>query len=84
MITDERGYVAIKYRNPVPRVERGHAFVVKNHLSIAWVPPAIAAQLLRRRRNCPRCGGKVFTFASEAEVNTWRYGHPTRKPEGAP
>jgi len=79
MITNESGEVAIKYRNPVPRVEGEYAFVVKYHLSIAFVPPALAHALVRRRSNCGGCGDKrMFFFASQAEVNHWLYGDPRR------
>ena len=69
MVTNESGEVAIKYRNPVPSVEGNYAFVVKYHLSIAFVPPALAEVLVRRRGNCRTCSRHLFTFASQAEVN---------------
>jgi len=78
MITNESGEVAIKYRNPVPRVEGKYAFVVKYNLSIAFVSPALAEGLVRRRGNCRTCGKPLFTFASQAEVNHWLWGDPRR------
>lgn len=78
MITNESGEVAIKYRNPTPRIEGDYAFVVKYHLSIAFVSPAFAEVLVRRRGNCRTCSKHLFTFASEAEVNHWLWGNPRR------
>lgn len=80
--TNESDQVAMKYRNPIPHVVDGIAFVVKYNISLAWVPPAKAADLARRRENCSGCGGGKYKylFASEQEVHHWTHGHPTRKP----
>jgi hypothetical protein len=76
-ITNESGEVALVYKNPVPHLVDGkHAFAVQHNVSLAWVPAAQAAALVRRR-DCAGCGGRVlYSFATQGQVNMWKYGHP--------
>jgi len=75
-VTNESGEVAVIYRNNVPRLVDGkHVFAVKHGISLAWVPEATAAALIRRRSTCRGCGNKkLFAFATEGQVSHWLSG----------
>lgn len=75
-VTNGSGEVAVIYRNNVPRLVDGkHVFSVQHGVSLAWVPEATAADLVRRRSTCRGCGNKkLFAFATPEQVYYWQHG----------
>ena len=77
MITNENGYVAIAYIQPIPKLVKldggvTYFFDVKRAVSLAWVAPEHANQVLAITKKC--CGGHInvaFHPATQSQVNVW-------------
>jgi len=77
MIANEKGYFAIAYYQPMPKLVKlndgtSYFFDVKRAVSLAWVKPEHANQVLVITKKC--CGGYIHTAfhpATQSQVNVW-------------
>lgn len=81
-ITNDAGQVALKYYQPAQVLAQktptgaGYAFAVRAGISMSWVNPDDAPNLLQRKAGC-NCGGKkrqAFFYANESDVRRWTNG----------
>lgn len=79
MITNDQGWVALTYYQPMPKqIEVGNTtylFDVKAAISMAWIRPEHVDTVLEIRKQC--CGGskqRVFRYANEDAVRIWTNG----------
>lgn len=73
-LRNPEGFVAMVRRSGGNSVYKGTAFIPKYGISMAWIPPGLVGQCLRKKSDCCNQGVKMFACATEGQVRMYVTG----------